>query len=399
MIVNAHIWDYLENGMKRGQSVFALRGGRRAGKTYTTCQFLLDRSFSVGDLNIFASMTQDQGSSGVYDDCKNIIGSNASWQPYFEILKSPREIHCLINRGGCHGKNVYRSYRDPETAKGGACDWAFINEANKFTLQQYYDIAANARCGVILDFNPNIKFWIDDIMPQQDELKVKWQWNKNHLTPAQLKWFQDIYDRAHRDGATAADWYYYKVYYEGEYCELQGSIFTPDNIRTCKPSEVPVLDMVVIFSDPSACCGADYHATVMAGLSRADGKIYILDTDSRNIGTEYDRAMLLQSWVTKYDRIMIYVETNGAIGQQFYNYCMKSSLPVNPFNSRANKIDRIMSNYQTITDSVVFVENDHLEPYLQQVYAFDGYEKKVEHDDNIDAVNSAVTILKPYLPV
>ena len=397
MQIIGQIWDFLDTQAKAGVSPIVLRGGRRAGKTWCVCQFLITQIYNYGDTVVFATMTEGQGDAGVYEDCKNIIAGEPKLAQHFEIMRAPRQINCNVVRDGRTGKGRFKSFRDPETAKGGACDWVFINEANKFTLQQYYDLAANARKGVICDFNPNKHFWIEDLISPSQELLVKWQWNKRNLTAAQLQWFDDIYRRAHSDGATAADVYYCAVYYEGEYADMQGDVFTPDNLQFCTPDEVPALDMVIIFSDPSACCGADYHATVMAGMSRAEKRIYILDTDSRNIGTEYDRAMMLQAWCVKRDRVRCYIETNGAIGQQFYNYCHNSKLPVVPFNSRANKIERIMANYHTITSRVTFVQTDHLQDYMQQIYTFDGYVGKCEHDDNIDAVNSAVSILKPYI--
>ena len=391
------IWNFLRECEKRGANPIVLRGGRRASKTWTACQFLLLKMLQDGDTVIFASMTADQSSAGVYEDCKNIIVGEAGFAQRFEILKSPRRITCTTAAGMRYGKGVFRSYKDPETAKGGACDWVFINEANKFTLQQYNDLAANARKGVICDFNPNTHFWIEDIAKPENELLVRWQWNKANLTAAQLQWFEDIYERAHRDGATAADLYYYKVYYLGEYAELQGDIFTPNNIRICKPDEVPNdLDMCIIFSDPSARVGNDYHATVMAAFCKRLSMIYILDTDSRNIGDDYEMAMMLQAWSRRRDRVKVYIETNG-LGEGFFRYCRSFNMPIMPYCSNAKKERRIMDNYHTITSRVVFVETDHLQPYLEQVYTFAGEDGKCEHDDNIDAVNSAVTIFKPYI--
>lgn len=398
MNVNGKIWDFLDRADKEGWGVVSLRGARRSGKTYTIMQYGLNTLFDDGAIFSVASMTAEQSRKGAYADAKTIIRSNPSWLPYYTIHSAPREILCNINRGERYGEMQFASYQDPETAKGIACDYAFLNEANKFTLQQYIDLSANVRKLAILDFNPMNRFWVDDVVPPEHELKVTYKDNIKHLTQKQIEWFEQLEYNAHRNGATQMDIYLYMVYCLGEYCELIGSIFTPNNIRICKRADLPAtFDRVVVFSDPSARMGADYHATVMAGLSIANKKIYILDTDSRNIGTDYEMVMLLKEWTPRYDRIAPYIETNGAIGEQFYQYCRKSNIAAIPFNSKANKIDRILSNYQTICESVEFVDSDHLLPFLEQIYTFDGYEKKCEHDDNIDAVNSAVTILKPYL--
>jgi copper chaperone CopZ len=105
--------------------------------------------------------------------------------------------------GGRRGEDG--DFDDPETAKGSACDWVFMNEANKFTLQQYLDLAANARKGVVIDYNPNQHFCIDDQLEPEEILLCSWQDNAKHLTPAQLEWFQKLKDNAMREGATAAD--------------------------------------------------------------------------------------------------------------------------------------------------------------------------------------------------
>ena len=107
-------------------------------------------------------------------------------------------------------------------------------------------------------------------------------------------------------------------------------------------------------------------------------------------------AMMLQAWSRRRDRVKVYIETNG-LGEGFFRYCRSFNMPIVPYCSNAKKERRIMDNYHTITSRLVFVETDHLQPYLEQVYTFAGEDGKCEHDDNIDAVNSAVTIFKPYI--
>lgn len=380
MEVVGEIWQFLEAQSARGMSPIILRGGRRASKTWTTSQFLLNKMFSEGDKVIFASMTMEQGNEGVYDDCKNIIANNPAWYPYFDIMKSPRQIETRFLRNGRRGVGVFRSFKNSETAKGSACDWIFMNEGNNFTKQQYDDLAPNARKGVIIDFNP-VHCWIEDEMRNGNELHVRWQWNKRHLTSTQIAWFDNVAARALAATATAADLYLYKVYYLGEYGELKGDIFTPTNIQQC--DQVPTDLTYYIFCDPSALCGADHFACVLGGT---DGrKVYIIDTYSPNFG---DRPMItrrLTEWCRKYDIKALYIETNGQNGEDFFNFAYNSNLPVSPWYSRHNKFDRIMRNYQNIIERVVFLNTQENNQYLEQVYDFG---EKCKHDDNIDAVNS-----------
>lgn len=395
--LNKKIATYLESR----RPLMALQGARRAGKTYTTCQWLLLQAYNKGDVCIFASMTSEQGRKGAYEDCQNILRSWGAFGDLFEVYKSPRRIVCkrTNTESGRAGVLEFASYDDPETAKGGACDWVFINEANKFTRQQYLDLAANARKGVIVDYNPNQHFWIEDELADDEVLKCSWEDNRKHLTAAQLAWFQKLYDNAHREGATAADWYYYQVYYCNQYSELAGDIFTPAIIQRVKPEAVPwdKLRNPVVFGDPSALCGGDYFPLT---LSATDGEyIYILDADSTNEGAKAERCRAIERMQLQRDNVLVYIESNGIIGASFIEYARGENpteqpprvLQVEGWCSRGDKFERILAQYETIRDRVRFVEGLRLNEYLKQVYEF---ARKCPHDDNIDNIASVCRLHK-----
>ena len=391
--LNKKIVTYLE----QRRPLMALQGARRAGKTYTIMQWLLLNAYNDGDVCLIASMTNEQGRRGAYEDANTIL---RSWGEFgsqvFDIFKAPRKIECKRNNTPNNRGGVleFASFDDPETAKGTACDWVFMNEANKFTKQQYLDLAANARKGVILDFNPNKHFWIEDELKPDEILLCSWQDNRKHLTDAQVAWFEKLKANAFREGATAADWYYYSVYYLNEYSELAGDIFTPAIIRKCKPEDVPYsqLKNFVIFGDPSALCGGDYFPLTLSAIA-PDGTIYILDADSTNEGGKAERYRTIERMMQKGDGVRVYIESNGYIGQKFIEYARGEDaneqpprrIPVEGWCSRGDKFERILSEYETISTRVVFVEQPLLTNYLQQVYEF---ARKCEHDDNIDNVAS-----------
>lgn len=390
--MNAKIVRYLETR----KPLMALQGARRAGKTYTICQWLLLQAYNEGDVVLVASMTNEQGRRGAYEDCNTILSSWGDFGQLFEIGKSPRRIECKRTNTptGRAGVLEFASFDDPERAKGAACDWVFLNEANKFTRQQYLDLAANARKGVICDYNPNNHFWIEDELQADEVLLCSWRDNVKHLTPTQIAWFDKLKSNAMRDGATAADWYYYSVYYLNEYSELAGDIFTPAMIRTCKPEEVPSADLrnPVVFGDPSALVGSDYFALTLSAIA-LDGTIYILDADSTNEGSKAERCVAIERMMSRMDGVRVYIESNGYIGQTFIEYARGENpnerpnrlLQVEGWCSRGDKFDRILAQYETIRDRVVFVEQPRLAEYLKQVYEF---ARKCPHDDNIDNIAS-----------
>ena len=396
--MNKKIVTYLE----RRKPLMALQGARRAGKTYTTCQWLLLQAYNYGDVIVVASMTSEQGRKGAYEDCNNILRTWGAFGELFDVYKSPRKIECKRNNtpSGREGVLEFASFDDPETAKGSACDWVFINEANKFSRQQFLDLSANARKGVICDYNPNNHFWIEDELADADILKCSWQDNKAHLTPAQLAWFEKLKENAMRDGATAADWYYYQVYYLNQYSELAGDIFTPAIIRKCSRADVPFGELrnPVIFGDPSALVGGDFFPLTLSAIA-PDGTIYILDADSINDGGKAERCTAIERMMTEIDNPRVYIESNGIIGAKFIEYARGENpleqpphaLPIEGWCSRGDKFDRILSAYETIRDRVVFVEQPRLSEYLKQVYEF---ARKCEHDDNIDNIATVTTLHK-----
>ena len=393
--LNKKIATYLE----RRRPLMALQGARRAGKTYTACQWFLLNAYNDGDVILVASMTNEQGRRGAYEDCQNILRSWGTFGELFDVYKSPRKIECKRNNttSGRAGVLEFASFDDPETAKGSACDWVFMNEANKFTLQQYLDLAANARKGVVIDYNPNQHFWIDDQLPAEEVLLCSWEDNRKHLTEAQLEYFQKLYDNAHRPGATAADWYYYQVYYLNQYSDLAGDIFTPAVIRKCEPDAVPWAQLrnPVVFGDPSALCGKDYFPLTLSAVA-PDGTIYILDADSTNVGAKAERCKVIERMQQRLDGVRVYIESNG-IGKYFIEYARGENqyeqpprpLTVEGWCSRDGKFERILSAYEAIRDRVVFVEQPLLPEYLKQVYEFS---RTCDHDDNIDNIASVVRL-------
>ena len=334
------------------------------------------RAYPSNIVNI-ASMTAEQGRLGAYADCNNIIKANPSVYSNCIVLRSPREV-----RFANGSVMFFNSYADSETAKGIACDDLFINEANNFSLQQYTDLRANVREFTFLDYNPNIRFWVDEIFDPSEICRTTWKDNP-FLTPSQLEYFADLKKLAERPEATSVDRRNYSVYYLGEYAEIDGAIFTRANIRT--EATLPHLHNFQVFCDPSALRGADYFAACISATDD-NGNVWIVDTFSVNSGTREAVTRRLMEWCKAWDIRRVYIETNGLVGIDFYEFAENSGLPVESWYSRGNKYQRIVDNYQNLTTQLVVLDTPENRAYLEQVYAF---AEKCEYDDNIDAINSA----------
>lgn len=383
--IQRHLAQEFATRYDAGVRKFDFLGGRRSGKTYFILQFLLTRVY-LGEAVSVATMTDTQGRLGAYQDAKDIV-NGSSLAPWCDILTSPQEI-----RSKTGGRMFFKSYQQSETAKGIACDWLYINEANNFTEQQYIDLSASVRKGTIADRNPNSECWTE--RNGFSLIHSTWRDNAENLTEQQREWFAQLKAKAEDPNATQADIAFYKMYYLGEYAEITGSIFTPANIRR-EDIDKNGLTNYFIYADPSAMCGADYFAMVLCAFR--DGLMYIVDVHSTNVGSRQDIAEVMQTWCTEYDVRCIFVEANGLVGKQYYEE-QRSTLPnMRPYTNSENKHGRILGNYESLCTKVVFDDTPRVREYLVQVYEYEGKNSNKTHDDNIDAVNSAYEIGHRYL--
>lgn len=383
------IWTYFGDRYNSGKTTMILKGGRRSGKTWHALQLLLLRCIETPKHVVsVAAMTNDQGRLGAYADLRRIFDLLPFYAQGWDLKSSPLEA-----RHANGSKIIFKSYGDSETAKGIACNDLFINEANKFSLQQYIDLKANATDLTIIDFNPNVKFWVDEIFDPSDICTTTWEDNRKHLSPAQLEYFDTLKKLAERPEATSVDLRNYSVYYLGEYAEIDGAIFTRANIR--KAQDLPrrdngdlALRNFAIFGDPSALRGADYFALCLTATDD-DGQVWLIDSHSTNTGGREDIARWIIDTARQWDVERTYIETNGIVGIDFFDFAQNSGIPVEGWYSRGNKYQRIVDNYQNLTTRLVVWDTPTNNDFLEQVYSF---AEKCEHDDNADALNSSFNL-------
>jgi phage terminase large subunit len=83
MKLNGKIFKYFAEREKNNKFIFVLKGGRRSGKTFATCQKLLILcNNTAGTIVNIASMTAEQGRLGAYADFNTIIKDLARTKIY-----------------------------------------------------------------------------------------------------------------------------------------------------------------------------------------------------------------------------------------------------------------------------------------------------------------------------
>jgi len=370
-----------------------LQGSRRSGKTY---QILIELGlyFNLNKNKIIQIFSErpEQKESGLFRDFNDI------WQGFNYEQHSSRTP--LINKkSGSQIKfiNIPNNVDAFDYAKNiGKANIRFINECNVFDKKTVENLIISNTEKMYLDYNPISKFWIDDYITESNFLKTTWKDNP-FLSEVQKEVFREWTKIGKASEVGSYNYWRWQVLCEGNYCELVGSIFTTDNIHFTQlpEEELKKLNNIIIFCDPSKATGHDYFALTLTGIDN-EGNMILIDSFSENKIHRKLIADQIRNWQRKYNVERTFIETNGEIGKSFYNDCINNEISVSGWYSKNKKFDRIIANYETITQKVYFQDNNNNRNFAKQIYLFkDTNEAKEElHDDNIDCLNNAIIAYK-----
>ena len=266
----------------------------------------------------------------------------------------------------------------------GRATFRFINEANNIDKETFDLLDIRTERQISLDYNPTSKFWVDEISTDKNTGKFNWYQNP-FLSEAQYKQFRLWTEIGKQSKVGSPNYYRWQVYCEGNYCELAGEIISVDNLRF--RSELPPLNYLIAFADPSNARGGDYFAVCLTGID-TNGDVWLVDSFSSNNASKaamYDR---LKEWQSKWG-CQIFIETNGEIGNKFFKDCQLSGLSVRSWWSSANKFDRIFANLDIFTHKLWVYDTPNNGDFCAQFYQFSQKNKDGDgHDDNIDCLNN-----------
>lgn len=220
------------------------QGGARAGKTYAIAQMLLERFFSKRNYVLTVSRKSFPALRGsVMRDMFSIM---QEWGLYVEDnhKKTVSEYH-LPELGNLI---EFVSADQPQKIRGRKRDDLWLNEANEFTYEDFFQFNTRTNQQVFIDFNPSDSFhWIyDKLIDRVDTTFIHSTYKDNPFLPKEL--VKEIEALKHSDPE------YWKIYGLGERGNVSGLIYTNWGI-TEQDFEPDMYGLDFGFNHPTALIG------------------------------------------------------------------------------------------------------------------------------------------------
>jgi len=365
----------------KNEPIVILQGSKRSGKTFATLQNIgIDFLTTSGRKYQCFSASPKQQNFGLMSDYQKIfapilsrIKTNSTQKTYRYKSNELAFINIPDNR---NANDIANSL--------GACDVRYVNECNTFSKETIEKLMINNTGQIFFDFNPYREFWIKDMVTDTNFIKTTWKDNP-FLTENQISLFLQWTESGQKSEIGSYDYWRWQVMCEGNYAEITGEIFTTENIHFTNEAGEG-LHNFMIFADPSNAKGGDYFALTLTATDRNDN-VYLIDSFSRNKVEKVLIAEKIKQWQRDYSIQRTFIETNGEFGVKFYNDCILSVIPVDAWYSRKEKYERIMTNFDVITNKLHVMDTQQNRDFMQQVYTF-----KIDcaNDDNIDCLNNAI---------
>jgi len=142
--------------------IWGVQGGQGAGKTFSILQLLINHASNNPNKEIFiASDELSKMRITVIKDFLNIMKS-------FGLYERDRFTDGTLYRFKNGSFIKFIGLDKVDIGKGLRSDVVFVNEANKVKFDTYRELTSRAK-RVIIDFNPNAKFWFHtEVMTRND---------------------------------------------------------------------------------------------------------------------------------------------------------------------------------------------------------------------------------------
>lgn len=201
-----------------------IQGGQGAGKSFAILMLLINHASSNAKKEIF--IASDELSKMRITIIKDFISIMQGFGIYDPNYFTDGTLYRF--RNGSFIKFIGLDKAD--IGKGLRCDIMFVNEANKVKFDTYRELTSRAK-QVIVDFNPNKKFWFHtEVMTRDDCDFIKLTYEDNEFLSERerseiLRYKQRGFDA---DGKIINQYWanMWRVYGLGEVGQVEGRIYT-----------------------------------------------------------------------------------------------------------------------------------------------------------------------------
>jgi phage terminase large subunit len=251
------------SGLKK--RIWGVQGGQGAGKTIAILLLIINHCRSNANKEVFiASDELSKMRITVIKDFINIMKS-------LNIFVKEEFTDGTLYRFPNNSFIKFIGLDKVDIGKGLRSDIIFVNEANKVKFDTYRELTSRAK-RVILDFNPNKKFWFHtEVLTRRDCDFIKLTYKDNeYLSKEEVNEILLYKEKGYKDGQVINEYWanMWRVYGLGEVGQVEGRIYT------WKP--IPYIDYLNINKkvyygvdwgrvDPFAVVEVKYH----------DGNLYV----------------------------------------------------------------------------------------------------------------------------
>lgn len=310
------------------KKIWGLQGGQGAGKTFSVLIIIINHCLLNSNKEVYiVSSELTKMRDTVIKDCVSIV-NNLNLNVKFTgiISGSPRADFA-------NGSFIRFIGLDKEdVGKGLRSDIVFVNEANKTNFNTYRELTSRAK-RIIIDFNPNKKFWFHTEILTRDDcdfLKLTFLDNE-FLSHQERNEILRYKTRGYDDEGNVINQYWanmWRVYGLGEVGQVEGRIYNWSSI----PYEDYIkIDKQVYYGndwgkvDPWAIVEAKYH----------DGTLYVHE---KNYASENEIERNLSATQLHQIKAGDDGEQEGLMAWMFQKLDIKQDDLIVCDNNRPNKI-------------------------------------------------------------
>lgn len=202
--------------------VFVISGGQGAGKTISILMLIIDFAFRNEKKKI--SIISGELSKMKKTVIKDFLDIMRDWNMVDYGRWNIAENTFTFKNGTFI---EFLGLDTHDVGKGMRRDLVYFNEANKFKLEPYRQVASRSRLNII-DFNPDKRFWGHDLIDSNNFLNLTFKDNE-YLSSEEVESILEYYKKGYSEQGIIINEYWaniWRVYGLGEIGSVEGRIFT-----------------------------------------------------------------------------------------------------------------------------------------------------------------------------